>query len=769
MGDESVEMATRLCYSARIFPQIARLPVCDPRIQPGLSVVIPCWNMARTLPAALDSARDAQEIVIVLQGCTDGSNEVAEVFKARDSRIRTVCLDNNFGPSFGRNAGILFARHDLIAFLDADDAFVPGALKELRADLQDADCIHGLAQWVDPQLKAATTQPWGKALNDEDLRHGRCGIMGCFLIRRATILQRRLWFDESFPIAEDTDWLVRLHREKLSVTFTPKLVLMHRQSGRNNLYQPDYTHYAMKAIAPLLDEKRRTKAGFISDVFNSLPGDRDAYVSDVMKRRLLPVHIVITCRDYERYLPECLDHWARQSYQVAQVVVVDDSTKNAGILKSICHPYRNVSLRRIEAGNAQTARNAGIESLQANPDDYVVIFDADDYPDFNYLEKQLAVAARTNADVIAPRVRQFGLRTYEHPLWPGNPDDLWRTPTLHTSALYRAYALNCVGGFAEHIKRFQDWKLHLQLLNAGFRIVQGPGYTNYRIHQATLDRGSDFDFQSVAAAQVSREEMKITIIMALASSRGVGNGRRRLDLLDRQLSALEGQQYDKGMIRLLWYDNANMPEMAQRIAAFAARNDGKYADVQRIVDTIPAVPDSVRFSNVWKLTQRVRDIYTRCLSEVRTPLVLFWEDDIIPPADGIRKLVDGLWAMPLADVKGTPIWPLVAGISGAYRDRINRAPLSFAFEKLHPLTNAFPDRLQFAADGVEQVLGVGHGFSLYKMGALRNIALRCPGPPSVRGVDVVMNQDLALQGQRVYIHNGVRCIHVAPTGEEITP
>ena len=96
------------------------------------SVVMPVWNKQRFLEATLEAAfaqewRDF-ELIAVDDGSTDGSLDLLRA--VRDPRLRIVTQDNR-GPGAARNAGIAAARHDWIAFLDADDLWLPCHLAEL--------------------------------------------------------------------------------------------------------------------------------------------------------------------------------------------------------------------------------------------------------------------------------------------------------------------------------------------------------------------------------------------------------------------------------------------------------------------------------------------------------------------------------------------------------------------------------------------------------------------------------------------------------------
>lgn len=95
-----------------------------------ISVIIPLYNkeqsIARTLQTVLNQTFQDYEIIIVNDGSTDNSLE--ETRKVSDSRIRIINQENA-GVSAARNRGIEEAKYDLIAFLDADDEWMPDYLE----------------------------------------------------------------------------------------------------------------------------------------------------------------------------------------------------------------------------------------------------------------------------------------------------------------------------------------------------------------------------------------------------------------------------------------------------------------------------------------------------------------------------------------------------------------------------------------------------------------------------------------------------------------
>ncbi|MDM5272778.1 glycosyltransferase family A protein, partial [Sulfurovum sp. zt1-1] len=96
------------------------------------SVVIPLYNkeqyIAKTLESVLLQTFQEYEIIVVDDGSTDKST--FEVKRYNDNRIRLI-QQENAGVSAARNRGIEEANYDLIAFLDADDEWLPNHLQEL--------------------------------------------------------------------------------------------------------------------------------------------------------------------------------------------------------------------------------------------------------------------------------------------------------------------------------------------------------------------------------------------------------------------------------------------------------------------------------------------------------------------------------------------------------------------------------------------------------------------------------------------------------------
>lgn len=110
-----------------------------------ISIIVPVYNAERHLAETIACVRAQTcrewELLLVEDGSADGS--LAEIRRCMeetgDSRIRLICQPSNMGAARARNRGLAEARGRYIAYLDADDLWVPEKLeKELRF-LRDRD------------------------------------------------------------------------------------------------------------------------------------------------------------------------------------------------------------------------------------------------------------------------------------------------------------------------------------------------------------------------------------------------------------------------------------------------------------------------------------------------------------------------------------------------------------------------------------------------------------------------------------------------------
>ncbi len=174
-------------------------------LQPRVSVVTPAYNAGRTLARACRSV-DCQSLadwehIIVDDGSTDESPRVlAELHRTSTRHIHRT---ENRGQSAALNFGVRASRGKYIAFLDADDEFLPRHL-ELRVEQMEAEPELDLT-WGGVELVASA----GDQVQVPDLERGcgwidvgKCVVQGTLLVRRhvfEAILfteDRSIWYQD---------------------------------------------------------------------------------------------------------------------------------------------------------------------------------------------------------------------------------------------------------------------------------------------------------------------------------------------------------------------------------------------------------------------------------------------------------------------------------------------------------------------------------------------------------------------------------------------
>ena len=117
---------------------------------PSLSVFFPCHNevenigklVARTLEV-MPAVADEFEVIIVNDGSTDGTYELADELAAKHPQVRTVHHDVNRGYGGALRSGFDVARHQYIFFTDGDGQFDVGEITKLIELLEEADMALG--------------------------------------------------------------------------------------------------------------------------------------------------------------------------------------------------------------------------------------------------------------------------------------------------------------------------------------------------------------------------------------------------------------------------------------------------------------------------------------------------------------------------------------------------------------------------------------------------------------------------------------------------
>jgi GT2 family glycosyltransferase len=240
----------------------------SPQPDPLVSVIVPAFNAAPYLGAALDSLRAQTvrnlEIIVIDDGSRDDTGAIARRHASDDSRIRVISRGTPSGrPATARNAGLRVARGKYIALLDADDTCIPTRFEngvramELagsRFAFTDVQRFYADTGMLAPSGTLALADFLGRAApyleRVEDDVYLCSRSFGAFLLTyvaivtstvmfaRELLAAEQTWFDESLVRFEDLDLWMRFADHTRFVFVNEVQVIMRKHSASLTASQP---------------------------------------------------------------------------------------------------------------------------------------------------------------------------------------------------------------------------------------------------------------------------------------------------------------------------------------------------------------------------------------------------------------------------------------------------------------------------------------------------------------------------------------------------
>jgi glycosyltransferase involved in cell wall biosynthesis len=225
-----------------------------------ISAIIPVYNgetyIAEAVASMLEQTLPPDEVLVVDDGSTDRTAEVVRRLPGVQYHYQ-----ENRGAGTARNLGIRQSKGDLIAFLDADDIWLPEKLRLQTAALEEDPLLDivfcNMAQFRSPELSPQAAE---FLVCDETPQPSP--LSSCMLARRTA-------FERTGPLREDlkaefVDWYLRAQDGGLKIRTLDELLVKRRIHGRNfSLQNKDIRHEYLRSLKASLDRRRAKASGTV--------------------------------------------------------------------------------------------------------------------------------------------------------------------------------------------------------------------------------------------------------------------------------------------------------------------------------------------------------------------------------------------------------------------------------------------------------------------------------------------------------------------------
>ena len=216
-----------------------------------VSVVVASFNGERYLRETLESVfaqeYDSFEVVLVDDGSSDGTADIARSFPLR------YVYQENAGLPAARNAGVALATGELIAFVDDDDLW-PRTKLAVQAnylrDHHEVGCVLGRNEWI---VEDGVEPP---KLERDPIFDELGGIQLVTMMIRRSAFEALGGFDPTYRYAEDRDLFIRMREHGIAYAVLPELVLYKRLHGSNMTMNRPESHPLLWSLKEKLDRSR---------------------------------------------------------------------------------------------------------------------------------------------------------------------------------------------------------------------------------------------------------------------------------------------------------------------------------------------------------------------------------------------------------------------------------------------------------------------------------------------------------------------------------
>lgn len=226
---------------------------------PLVSCIVPVFNGERYLAEALESILTQSyphlEVIVVDDGSSDGTPDVIAQFGARVRGLRQP----HAGQAVARNRGIAAATGEFIAFLDADDLWLPEKIacqvERFRARPElEVSVTHIQNFW-------SADEPDGADAGETQSMEPMPGYASPTMLARRSVFARVGPYDAALRTAACRDWFIRAREQNVVFDLLSQVLVRRRLHRTNMSRQPGKVDDYARLVKRHLDRRRgRTEA-----------------------------------------------------------------------------------------------------------------------------------------------------------------------------------------------------------------------------------------------------------------------------------------------------------------------------------------------------------------------------------------------------------------------------------------------------------------------------------------------------------------------------
>ncbi len=231
-----------------------------------VSLITTCYNRAATIKGSIESVLGQDypdiEYIVVDGASTDGTLDIIDQYK---DKIAFVKSEPDGGMYEALNKGIRMATGDIVGLVHSDDTLYSQQVVSHVVDLFEktgADFLYGDGIFVKPDDEGCVVREWiGGSYRLWKVKNGWLPLHTTCYIKRDVLMRKGL-YNETYKIASDSDFLLRLLMPgDLNVAYLKEYIIKMRMGGmstnkekRRQMWREDEKIYSSHGLSPTLSK-----------------------------------------------------------------------------------------------------------------------------------------------------------------------------------------------------------------------------------------------------------------------------------------------------------------------------------------------------------------------------------------------------------------------------------------------------------------------------------------------------------------------------------